>query len=105
MNDRQRRLTVLARRLAHRFPVPVKSALRRLWQPVTQRATVDESAPVLSVVVVACNAESYLMDCLKSLQSQSLKRLEVFVVDGPGSALRHRATRERNWRVASSSHS
>jgi CDP-glycerol glycerophosphotransferase len=81
MNDRQRRLTVLARRLAHRLPVPVKSALRRLWQPVTQRATVDESEPVLSVVVVACNAESYLMDCLKSLQSQSLKRLEVFVVD------------------------
>jgi CDP-glycerol glycerophosphotransferase len=33
------------------------------------------------VVVVASNAESYLRECLDSLQSQSLKRLEVLVVD------------------------
>ena len=37
--------------------------------------------PVLSVVVVARNAESYLSECLDSLQSQTLKRLEVLVVD------------------------
>ena len=37
--------------------------------------------PVLSVVVVARNAESYLSECLDSLRSQTLKRLEVLVVD------------------------
>ena len=83
MNDRKRQLTGLARRLAQRLPVPVKSALRQLRQSATKRATADEStmAPLLSVVVVACNAESYLSDCLVSLQSQNLKRLEVLVVD------------------------
>ena len=38
-------------------------------------------APVLTVVVVASNAESYLSECLDSLRSQTLKRLEVLVVD------------------------
>jgi CDP-glycerol glycerophosphotransferase len=83
MSDRKRQLTVLARRIARRLPVPVKSALRQLWQSPTNQAGADEStmAPLLSVVVVACDAESYLRDCLVSLQSQSLKRLEVLVID------------------------
>ena len=80
MNDRKRRLNALARRLASRLPGPVKSVLR---QPVTRPATADQSAlaPLLSVVVVASNAETCLRQCLDSLQSQSLKRLEVLVVD------------------------
>jgi CDP-glycerol glycerophosphotransferase len=83
MNDRKRRLNALARGLADRLPAPVKSALRQLRQPATKPAAADQSAlaPVLSVVVVASNAESYLRECLDSLQSQSLKRLEVLVVD------------------------
>src|SRR5512132_1634763 len=83
MNDRKRRLNALARSLAHRLRAPIKSALRQLRQPVTKSATADrpELAPLLSVVVVASNAESYLRECLDSLRSQSLKRLEVLVVD------------------------
>jgi CDP-glycerol glycerophosphotransferase len=83
MNDRKRRLNTLARSLAHRLPAPVKSALRQLQQSVWRSATSDQSelAPLLSVVVVASNAESYLRECLDSLRSQTLKRLEVLVVD------------------------
>jgi CDP-glycerol glycerophosphotransferase len=36
---------------------------------------------VLSVVVVACNAESYLRECLDSLRSQTFSSLEVLVID------------------------
>jgi CDP-glycerol glycerophosphotransferase (TagB/SpsB family)/glycosyltransferase involved in cell wall biosynthesis len=36
---------------------------------------------VLTVVVVAHNAGSYLSECLESLRSQTLKRIEVLVVD------------------------
>jgi CDP-glycerol glycerophosphotransferase len=83
MNNGKRRLNALARSLAHRLPAPVKSALRQLGQSVTRSAPADQSelAPLLSVVVVASNAESYLRECLDSLRSQSLKRLEVLVVD------------------------
>ena len=45
--------------------------------------------PLLSVVVVATNAESYLIACLHSLRSQTLKRIEVLVVDN-GSTDGHR---------------
>ncbi len=83
MNDRKQRLNALASGLARRLPTPVKSALRQLRQPATKPVTAEPSAltPLLSVVVVARNAESYLRECLDSLQSQSLKRLEVLVVD------------------------
>jgi CDP-glycerol glycerophosphotransferase len=37
--------------------------------------------PLLSVVVVATDAESYLNECLRSLRSQTIKRFEVLVVD------------------------
>ena len=83
MNDRKRRLKCLVRGVAHRLPVPITSALRQLQRSAKKPAAGDQSAlaPLLSVVVVASNAESYLRDCLDSLQSQSLKRIEVLVVD------------------------
>jgi CDP-glycerol glycerophosphotransferase len=80
MNDQRRSLTDLARRLARRLPAPIESRLRRLVRRMWKRASIDP-APVLTVVVVASNAESYLSECLDSLRSQTLKRIEVIVVD------------------------
>src|SRR4029453_1919801 len=83
MNEMKRRFNSLARSLCHRLPAPVKSALRQLQQSVTRSATSDQSeiAPLLRVGVVPGNAEPYLRECLDSLRSQSLKRLEVLVID------------------------
>ena len=83
MNDRKRRLNALVHRVADRLPAPITSALRQLRRPASKPVTGDQSAlaPLLSVVVVASNAESYLRECLASLKSQSLQRLEVLVVD------------------------
>lgn len=80
MNDQKRPLTDLARRLARRLPAPIQSRLRQLVRRAAKRASADP-APALSVVVVASNAESYLSECLDSLRSQTLKRIEVIVVD------------------------
>jgi len=60
--------------------------------------------PLLSVVVVATNAESYLSECLNSLGSQSLKRLEVIVVDngstdGTATVARQMAAKDPRFRV------
>jgi CDP-glycerol glycerophosphotransferase len=83
MNEHLRGLSGLARRIAHRLPAPIQSRLRQLARRVRKLASSGSAAPgpVLSVVVVASNAESYLLECLRSLQSQSLFRLEVIVVD------------------------
>jgi CDP-glycerol glycerophosphotransferase len=83
MNELQRRLTSVARRVVHRLPAPIQSRVRQLVRRVRKRASSSSSvvAPVLSVVVVASNAESYLSECLHGLQSQTLFRLEVIVVD------------------------
>ena len=80
MNDHKRPLTDLARRFARRLPAPIQSRLRRLVRWAGRGASADP-APVLSVVVVASNAESYLSECLDSLRSQTLKRIEVLIVD------------------------
>jgi hypothetical protein len=74
MNELQRRLTAVGRRIAHRLPAPIQSRLRQLVRRVRKRASSGQSVvpPVLSVVVVASNAESYLSECLHSLRSQTL---------------------------------
>ena len=78
-----RRFAGVARRLGHQLPAPIQAPLRQLVRRVATKGFSGSSAgtPVLSVVVVARNAESYLAVCLLSLQSQTLKRLEVIVVD------------------------
>lgn len=82
MNASTRRLSATARRLAHRLPASVQSRLRQLVRRIAKvGAPSFGTMPLLSVVVVATNAESYLSECLNSLRSQSLKRLEVIVVD------------------------
>jgi CDP-glycerol glycerophosphotransferase len=83
VSDLTRRFTGVARRVGHQLPAPIQAPLRQLARRVAKRAFAGSSAvtPVLSVIVVARNAESYLADCLHSLQSQTLKRLEVIVVD------------------------
>jgi CDP-glycerol glycerophosphotransferase len=73
------RVTAIARRAAKRFPDPIQSRLRRFVRRTRSGASV--ATPVLSVVVVARDAESDLGVCLRSLQSQTLTRLEVIVVD------------------------
>jgi CDP-glycerol glycerophosphotransferase len=60
----------------------------------------------LSVVVVASNAEAYLLECLTSLQSQTLVRLEVIVVDngstdGTAMVAQQVATQDSRFRVLS----
>jgi CDP-glycerol glycerophosphotransferase len=80
MNDTKRRLNTLAHRLGRRLPVPVKSVLRKLLRRAAKPPK-PRMAPTLSVVVVAHNAEAYLSECLESLRSQTLKRIEVLVVD------------------------
>jgi CDP-glycerol glycerophosphotransferase len=78
--DDQTRPTSLARRVANRLPPPIQSGLRRLrrWATGTSQ---ESAAPLLTVVVVATNAESYLRPCLDSLRVQTLMRIEVLVVD------------------------
>src|SRR5215217_7751538 len=83
MNELTRRLIAVARRVAHRLPTPIQSRLQQLVRrfakgPLSGAPVVT---PVLSVVVVASNAESYLSECLQSLQSQTHNRFEVIVVD------------------------
>ena len=78
MND-QNRLAQLARRVAGKLPAPLHTGLQQLWRRATGSS--QQSAPLLTVVVVATNAESYLSACLDSLRSQTLKRIEVLVVD------------------------
>jgi CDP-glycerol glycerophosphotransferase len=84
MNDRKRPITDLLRRFARRLPAPIKSRLRQIVRRFGKLGSSDPG-PALTVVVVASNAESYLKECLSSLRSQTLKRLEVIVVDN-GSA-------------------
>ncbi|HEY9471070.1 MAG TPA: glycosyltransferase family 2 protein, partial [Propionibacteriaceae bacterium] len=106
MNELQRRLTAVGRRLAHRLPAPIQSRLRQLVRRVRKRASSGKSVvtPVLSVVVVASNAESYLSECLHSLRSQTLSRLEVIVVDngstdGTAAVAQQVATQDPRFRV------
>jgi CDP-glycerol glycerophosphotransferase len=80
MNDQKRPATDLARRFARRLPAPIQSRLRQLVRRARKRVSGDP-APVLTAVVVASNAEAYLSECLDSLRSQTLKRIEVIVVD------------------------
>ena len=63
-----------------------------------------DPAPVLTVVVVASNAESYLNECLASLRSQTLTRIEVIVVDngsadGTAAVAHHAAAHDPRFRV------
>src|SRR4029453_6474083 len=106
MNELQKRLTAVGRRLAHRLPAPIWSRLRQLVRRVRKRASSGKSVvtPVLSVVVVASNAESYLSECLHSLRSQTLSRLEVIVVDngstdGTAAVAQQVATQDPRFRV------
>ena len=106
MNELQRRLTAVGRRLAHRLPAPIQSRLRQLVRRVRKRASSGQSVatPVLSVVVVASNAESYLSECLHSLRSQTLSRLEVIVVDngstdGTAAVAHQMAAHDHRFRV------
>ena len=82
MNQHSRRLSALARQMAHRLPAPIQLPLGQLVRRV-RKASAGSSAPapVLSVVVVASDAGSNLLECLTSLQSQTLSRLEIIVVD------------------------
>ena len=77
----QQGLAAFARSVALRLPAPIRSRLRKL--PCGAAGSSERSAaePLLSVVVVATDAESYLSECLHSLQSQTLKRIEVLIVD------------------------
>ena len=76
------RFAALARRAANRLPSPVQTALRQVKHRLAGFSQQSGAAlPLLSVVVVATNAESYLIECLHSLRSQTLKRIEVLVVD------------------------
>jgi CDP-glycerol glycerophosphotransferase len=77
----QQRLAAFARRVFHRLPSPVQSRLRRLRLRAARVPPQQPAMPVLSVVVVATDAESYLNECLRSLRSQTIKRFEVLVVD------------------------
>jgi CDP-glycerol glycerophosphotransferase len=79
--DDQKRLTVLARRVTRRLPVPIQSGLRQLRRLATGSSQQSTSTPLLTVVVVATNAVASLPACLHSLRSQTLKRIEVLVVD------------------------
>jgi CDP-glycerol glycerophosphotransferase len=81
MSELTRRFTAIARGLGHRLPAPIQARLRKLVRKVATKARSSAATPVLSVVVVARNAESYLSECLHSLQSQTLTRLEIIVVD------------------------
>ena len=78
MND-QNRFAQLARRVAGRLPAPLHTGLQQLRHRAM--GSPQQSAPLLTVVVVATNAEPYLSACLDSLRSQTLKRIEVLVVD------------------------
>ena len=103
MNDQRRPLTDLARRFARRLPAPIKSRLRPLVRRFGKWASPDP-APVLTVVVVASNAESYLNECLASLRSQTLTRIEVIVVDngsadGTAAVAHHAAAHDPRFRV------
>ena len=76
------RFAALARRAVNRLPSPVQTALRQVKHRLAGFSQQSGAAlPLLSVVVVATNAESYLNECLHSLRSQTLKRIEVLVVD------------------------
>src|SRR4029453_3907464 len=106
MNELQKRLTAVGRRLAHRLPAPIWSRLRQLVRRVRKRASSGQSVvtPVLSVVVVASNAESYLSECLHSLRSQTLSSFEVIVVDtgstdGTAAVAQQIATQDHRFRV------
>jgi CDP-glycerol glycerophosphotransferase len=103
MNDQRRPLTDLARRFARRLPAPIQSRLRQLVRRARKRTSGDP-APVLTAVVVASNAESYLSGCLDSLRSQTLKRIEVIVVDngstdGTAAVARQAAAQDPRFRV------
>ena len=72
-----------ARRLVSRLPNRFQAALRQLvrWAWSATNSGKRAASPLLTVVVVASNAESYLGECLKSLRVQTLKKMEVLVVD------------------------
>jgi CDP-glycerol glycerophosphotransferase len=76
-----RRLAALARRVVHRLPDSIQSRARQLRHRLTRVGPPQTSTPLLSVILVATDAESYLNECLHSLRSQTLKRIEVIVVD------------------------
>jgi CDP-glycerol glycerophosphotransferase len=106
MNDQERALRDLGRRLAHRLPVPIQSRLRQLVRRVAKPASSNPLAtnPLLTVVVVASNAESRLSQCLGSLRSQTLEAIEVIIVDsgstdGTAAVAHEMAAKDSRFRV------
>jgi CDP-glycerol glycerophosphotransferase len=104
MNELASRLPAIARRAAKRLPAPIQSRLRQLVRRVWSSSGASVAPPVLSVVVVARNAESDLSECLRSLQSQILTKLEVIVVDngstdGTTTVAYQMAAQDRRFRV------
>jgi CDP-glycerol glycerophosphotransferase len=77
----QQGLAAIARSVAVRLPAPIRVGLRRIRRRRPGAPDRSALAPLLSVVVVATDAESYLDECLHSLRSQTLKRIEVLIVD------------------------
>src|SRR5213076_2590750 len=106
MNEQQRALSDLGRRFLHRLPGPIQSGVRQLVRRITRTGSSNPSPtnPVLTVVIVASNAESYLSQCLGSLRSQTLTAIEVIVVDngstdGTGAVADEMAAEDSRFRV------
>ncbi|HEU4908965.1 MAG TPA: glycosyltransferase family 2 protein, partial [Propionibacteriaceae bacterium] len=104
MNELASRLTAIARRAAKRLPAPIQSRLRQVVRRARGSSRPSVATPVLSVVIVARNAESDLGECLRSLQSQTLNKLEVIVVDngstdGTAAVAYQMAAQDRRFRV------
>ena len=79
-----------ARRLARRLPGPLRQiavaqarrlGLIRKARKQKPKPKPRAKRPVLTVVVVARDAQDYLVDCLDSLRQQTLRQLEVVIVD------------------------
>jgi CDP-glycerol glycerophosphotransferase len=83
MNEQQGAVNDLGRRFARRLPGPMQSGLRQLVRRIARAGSSNPlgTGPVLTVIVVAHNAASYLIQCMRSLQSQTLKAIEVIIVD------------------------
>jgi hypothetical protein len=83
MNEQQGAVNDLGRRFARRLPGPMQSGLRQLVRRIARTGSSNPlgTGPVLTVIVVAHNAASYLIQCMRSLQSQTLKAIEVIIVD------------------------
>ncbi len=88
MSDTTDEVLDLVRRMARRLPSPLRQAamtqarrfglIRKARKPKAKRPA---RRPVLTVVVVARDAQDHLEACLDSLQQQTLRQLEVIIVD------------------------